>query len=194
MAAYTEYYQLHQWEPEDNFLREDFNEDLKKIDSAIKGVETGAAQALSQYQTANDAAVAALESGTNATLAALAANLGTAGKNARIAWGSYTGDGTYGVNNPSTLTFDFYPVMVFLGNVSNAADGENPTIMMRGHTKIHPDTSLDSSQRMTGLMQLTWTDNGVSWYNESKPIFQCNYSGHVYHYVVIGYDKAAESV
>ena len=36
MANYTEHYQLHQWEPEDPFLRTDFNEDLKKIDTALE--------------------------------------------------------------------------------------------------------------------------------------------------------------
>lgn len=35
MATYTSNYGLHQWEPEDNFLRTDFNEDLKKIDEAL---------------------------------------------------------------------------------------------------------------------------------------------------------------
>ena len=36
MANYTEHYQLHQWEPGDAFLRTDFNEDLEKIDAALK--------------------------------------------------------------------------------------------------------------------------------------------------------------
>ena len=36
MANYTAHYQLHQWEPEDSFLRTDFNEDNKKVDSALK--------------------------------------------------------------------------------------------------------------------------------------------------------------
>ena len=35
MAKYTEHYQLHQWEPEDPFLRTDFNEDLNKVDQAL---------------------------------------------------------------------------------------------------------------------------------------------------------------
>lgn len=35
MANYTEHYQLHQWEPDDAFLRTDFNEDFKKIDNAL---------------------------------------------------------------------------------------------------------------------------------------------------------------
>lgn len=37
MATFTSNYGLHQWEPSDNFLRTDFNEDLKKIDTALGG-------------------------------------------------------------------------------------------------------------------------------------------------------------
>ena len=36
MASYTEHYGLHQWEPEDPFLRTDFNADFLKIDTALK--------------------------------------------------------------------------------------------------------------------------------------------------------------
>ena len=36
MASYTQHYQLHQWEPEDHFLRTDFNADFLKIDTALK--------------------------------------------------------------------------------------------------------------------------------------------------------------
>ena len=35
MATYTENYQLHQWVPEDDFLRTDFNTDFQKIDTAL---------------------------------------------------------------------------------------------------------------------------------------------------------------
>ena len=38
MADYTEHYQLHQWQPQDPFLRTDFNEDLQKIDTALDGL------------------------------------------------------------------------------------------------------------------------------------------------------------
>lgn len=39
MATYTTNYGLHQWVPEDDFLRTDFNTDFQKIDSAIKTTE-----------------------------------------------------------------------------------------------------------------------------------------------------------
>lgn len=35
MATYTEQYGLHQWEPQDDFLRSDFNTDFQKIDTAL---------------------------------------------------------------------------------------------------------------------------------------------------------------
>lgn len=39
MATYTANYQLHQWVPEDNFLRTDFNQDFQKLDTALAEVE-----------------------------------------------------------------------------------------------------------------------------------------------------------
>ena len=50
MANYTPNYQLHQWEPEDPFLRTDFNQDLSKIDTALGS--------LADKTTALEAAVA----------------------------------------------------------------------------------------------------------------------------------------
>ncbi len=35
MANYTQHCQLHQWEPEDHFLRTDFNTDFQKIDTEL---------------------------------------------------------------------------------------------------------------------------------------------------------------
>ncbi|MGN8967493.1 hypothetical protein [Intestinimonas sp. HCP28S3_D6] len=39
MATYTPNYGLHQWAPEDKFLRTDFNEDFSKLDTALKAAE-----------------------------------------------------------------------------------------------------------------------------------------------------------
>ena len=40
MATYTTNYQLHQWVPEDDFLRSDFNADFAKIDQALAAALT----------------------------------------------------------------------------------------------------------------------------------------------------------
>ena len=42
MASYTSNYQLHQWVPEDDFLRTDFNTDFQKIDAAIRAAKAQA--------------------------------------------------------------------------------------------------------------------------------------------------------
>ena len=44
MATYTSNYGLHQWAPEDNFLRTDFNMDLQKIDTALRAVQEAAGE------------------------------------------------------------------------------------------------------------------------------------------------------
>ena len=40
MAEYTSNYQLHQWVPEDDFLRTVFNTDFQKLDEALAGLQT----------------------------------------------------------------------------------------------------------------------------------------------------------
>ena len=40
MATYTANYGLHQWVPEDNFQRTDFNTDLFKIDTALQNLQS----------------------------------------------------------------------------------------------------------------------------------------------------------
>ena len=45
MATYTANYQLHQWVPEDNFLRTDFNQDFQKIDAAPGSIRAQARKA-----------------------------------------------------------------------------------------------------------------------------------------------------
>lgn len=66
MASYTSNYQLHQWVPEDNFLRTDFNEDFAKIDAALG--EKAGVEELAEVQT-------------------------MAGNKCRVVIGSYTGNG-----------------------------------------------------------------------------------------------------
>lgn len=45
MATQTEHLRLHQWEPEDSFLRSDFNEDFAKIDAATGALQQWAGTA-----------------------------------------------------------------------------------------------------------------------------------------------------
>ena len=91
MASYTTNYQLHQWVPEDNFLRTDFNQDFQRIDTAIKGVETGADAKLAQ----------------KADKTALTSLAATVDGKAEIVTGSYTGSG-----GTKTVSLGFRPKLV----------------------------------------------------------------------------------
>ena len=71
----------------------------------------------------------------------LAANLGTAGKNARIAWGAYTGKGIYGAANPTSLNVDCYPVLVIVGSTTLTDDTVCLSIFIRNSHAPYLDVS-----------------------------------------------------
>ena len=56
MPNKTENYQLNQWEPSDNFLRTDFNEDNARIDAALTELSGKVTIELFQYKGNGDAA------------------------------------------------------------------------------------------------------------------------------------------
>ena len=187
---HTQNYQLSRWEKDDRIMMEDFNADNETIDAALKAandrIDTKAdAAALSEETGARTAA----DSSFAGQLAELAANLGAAGHNCRIAFGSYTGTGTTGAASPNTLQFDFYPVLVFITPVKENAHAQNPAIFIRGRNRASAYPDSNSNYQITAA----WTDNSLSWYNtNSYAGYQLNYDGLVYCYAVLGYDKKKE--
>ena len=174
---HTQNYQLSRWEKDDRIMMEDFNADNETIDAALK---------------ANADAVGALEVGKadaedvtalGETVAAVAESIGSGGQNARIAWGSYTGNGKYGSGNPNSLTFDFVPVVVIVGCDSFSRYQAWPTVAIRGAAGMH----CDNATGMTTQCYVTWTGSGLSWYNSDCASDQNNNSGSIYYYVALGY-------
>ena len=53
MATYTPNYGLHQWVPEDTFLRTDFNTDFEKIDTALSGLNQAKPELVTGTYTGN---------------------------------------------------------------------------------------------------------------------------------------------
>lgn len=106
MANYTPNYGLHQWEPEDNFLRTDFNTDFAKIDTAIKQVEHTAAVRSDQIEA-------------------------TAAAKCTVAAGKYAGTG--GIQ---TFNLGGYPYAVFVevetGSRSGPSSGAYAGLAVRG--------------------------------------------------------------
>ena len=67
MANYTQHYQLHQWVPEDDFLRTDFNTDFQKIDTALNTVEETLRSELNGGVTRLEGSLETLRQEVNAT-------------------------------------------------------------------------------------------------------------------------------
>lgn len=119
--------------------------------------------------------------------------LGNVVPSVKIATGSYVGTGTYGEDNPNTLTFPFKPKVVFVcGNAragtSNAEDGAI-TIMSSGVTD-YIGSSVGTRDYMNAIV--AWSENTVSWYadvsgdNRFYPYQQLNAAEYTYYYIALG--------
>ena len=111
MSRSTPNYQLHQWDPEDNFLRTDFNTDLSKIDTALKKLTDQLALkanqdnvngSVSDLQNSINSSISSLQSSINSSVSKLQSSItnlqtqldgvsATASSRCRIITGSYSG-------------------------------------------------------------------------------------------------------
>ncbi|MFR0770564.1 MAG: hypothetical protein ACLSHO_14085 [Dysosmobacter sp.] len=119
----TANFQLTQWEKTDRIMMEDFNRDNAAIDAALKSNADG--------------------------VAALQTALASCG-NCKIVYGTYTGTGKYGRENPNKLTFNGDPLFVIIkGSIGSA-----PTLgiqAMRGW-----NTAYTGSADPSTVCHLTW--------------------------------------
>ena len=155
-SNHTQHYALNRWDLEDQIIMDDFNEDNEKIDAALHD---------------NAAALSALQS-----------TLNTHGTLTRFAFGSYVGDGQHGKNQPTSLSFDFYPVLIII--MCRAAQGRDgqPCFLMRGETTANSTKEFQS-------IAVSWTNSGASWYDVDtfgEAVNQNNAEGYTYHYLALG--------
>lgn len=149
----TEHYGLHQWVPEDDFLRTDFNENFEKLDSALYTAEqnlrtdlTGDVQQLNtaldtlerELRADHDADITQVESALSKAQQTLRSEFNTsvqqvnttlasvqalAEGRANIVFGTYTGDG----DEKRTIDLGFAPKWLLLfpqtGDPGNAHGG-----------------------------------------------------------------------
>lgn len=171
----TTNYSLPTWEKSDFTQMSDFNDLTQKTDAALKA-NADAAGGKANAQT----------------VLALAKNLGAAGHNCRVAFGSYVGDGSVGQAAPTTLASPFYPVLVLVQRVISGNNSiANPSVFVRPNDK---GTNAADKSTMDSLLYLTWADDSVSWYsyNTGGAYAQLNTYGTTYLYIILGYDKATE--
>ena len=154
------------------------------------GGSTG--QVLTKTASGEEWADAPSDTSLAETVTALQKNLGTAGHNCRVAFGSYVGDGNVGKAAPTTLASPFYPVLVLVQRVISGNNSiANPSVFVRPNDK---GTNAADKSTMDSLLYLTWADDSVSWYsyNTGGAYAQLNTYGTTYLYIILGYDKATE--
>ena len=110
-------------------------------------------------------------------------SMGQLGDKVRIATGSYTGTGTYGANNPNSLTFAFEPklVIVFQDTTSSSNNGFFGRIIM-----INGAGNASFGAGSNYYLTTMFYDTSVKWYSANAALLQLNYSSGRYVYVAIG--------
>ncbi len=123
---------------------------------------------LNANATALETQLAAHETRLDGMDTKFTAAIGSGGSTARIAAGSYKGNGT-----SRSLSFPFKPLVVFVGS-SQGSPYAFPTVLLRGVKKGFAENDQTS-------FSVTWSDKGVSW----SSVFN-NVDGTTYYYVAIG--------
>ena len=161
MATYTPNYQLHQWVPEDQFLRTDFNEDFKKIDTALgqKAEKSSTSSSISSIQSSMNSQFSSI----NSAITALEGRV-------QVVVGGYAGNGTL----PRTISLGFTPKAVLLEHRSGERiDGSS----VYGGL-FSPDMPLvNESHTYAEIVTNGFRLNNVQYYN------QLNRSGERYTYL-----------
>ena len=163
---HTSKYQFKLIEGTDDFSPAPLNQNAQKTETLLAGMEED---------------LAALEDSVDSQLAAVTAALGSGGHNARIAYGSYTGTGTYGASNPTVFPCDFYPLLVVV-EWQNYQYG-HPLILARGVTTM--PTNFNGYHTVT----VAWGNTQVEIYTTVSADVQFNMAGEAYHYVILGYSS-----
>lgn len=121
----------------------------------------------------------------NENMEKLDAALGSGGTTARVYYGSYTGDGTFGKANPTSVTVPFEPKIMFM-NVGSVYYNGISIIWYRGASGFYYPNNLNIR------FYITWEGSTVSWYqsynssSENGPTYQLNTKDKVYYYIAIG--------
>lgn len=114
--------------------------------------------------------------------------LGAAFGGVKIETGSYTGTGTYGVNETKhcSLSFAFRPKLVIIGGIYNVSNGYMAIIQPEVCGFMFNQNIGSQSGSNAISLKTTLSGNTVTWGNEANAHNQMNISGVTYKYIAIG--------
>ena len=169
----TTKYQFNLVDTTDDFSPAPLNQNAQKTETLLAGMEEDLA--------ALEADLAGQIQDVEESVTAVTTALGTGGHTARVTYGSYTGTGTYGSDNPITLNCPFKPLAVVIQ--SHYQNSRTTVYFIRNMTSVISD----AYQQYT--MQITWNDQSVSFYSDGSQFAHFNAIGGTYHYVILGYSE-----
>lgn len=102
--------------------------------------------------------------------------------------GTYTGTGTYGASNPTKITVNFTPKVLFVVGSYGTSNGIHFVQADTGITPIYYTANMTLFRTASGSANghITWAANSISWYHESIADRQQNEKSKKYFYVVLG--------
>jgi len=174
----TSNYKLNQWAAEDRIIREEFNTDNQKIETALSGLSTEMGKRATQTALNNlSTSMTTMSTTLNSTISTgLAKKYGT--DNAYIKSGSYTGTGD---ENTVTVTTGFKPSLVMIFNLG--ASGGYDYAFLIGDATVQIMTTLDQ-KRYLGTTYLKFTSTGFSVTHDVVGSGEgMNHEGNSYHYI-----------
>ena len=101
-----------------------------------------------------------------------------------FAYGSYIGDGTYGENHPTAITYRTVPKMILVMPQSQPSNRSGGMIALAGVTEVLDGGLAQTASSNGSSRTLTWQADRVSWYGYSAQQ-QLNESGMTYYYLII---------
>ena len=104
----------------------------------------------------------------------------------KIATGSYTGTGTYGADNPCSLTFNFSPTLVIVSCWRAASSMTNRSVVGIFVRDDHGMRITQNTNYASRILYAAWAETSLSWYSVDGEDDQLNYDGTTYHYIALG--------
>ena len=154
----TSKYQFNLIDSGDTFSPAPLNDNMEKVEAQFGAMEESLTE---------------LAQSVDNDLSAITAALGSEGQNARITWGSYSGNGS----GSRTLTFPFRPALVVIGGGSS-----DMLILVQGAGKTNYNAYA------SGFCNVSWGGSGGSWTATVTTSYH-NASGNTYYYAAIGYEE-----
>lgn len=112
-------------------------------------------------------------------------------KDLKLYSGQYTGDGTHGANNPTSLTFPFEVIAFiipqnYIYDHASQPSYSMPILLTSNLSSEYKSICFNYGTRESLFMKISSDRKTISWYSEKRASLQMNISGAIYNFAAIG--------